>query len=76
MLLLRRVAIKRGEMFLFYLTWYSFGRYFIEGMRTDSLYGGALRAAQVVSIVTIVVAVIFFIVRRYVQKVDETYQDK
>lgn len=75
-LLLRRVAIKRGEMFLFYLTWYSFGRYFIEGMRTDSLYGGALRAAQVVSIVTIVVAIIFFVVRRYVQKVDETYQDK
>lgn len=75
-LLLRRVSIKRGEMFLFYLTWYSVGRYFIEGMRTDSLYGGALRAAQVVSIITIIVAIIFFVVRRYVQKVDETYQDK
>lgn len=76
LLLLRRVALKRGEMFLFYLTWYSFGRYFIEGMRTDSLYGGDLRAAQVVSIITIIIAVILFIVRRYVQKVDETYQDK
>lgn len=75
-LLLRRVALKRGEMFLFYLTWYSFGRYFIEEMRTDSLYGGALRAAQVVSIVTIVVAIIFFVIRRYVQKVDKNYQDK
>ena len=75
-LLLRRVSLKRGEMFLFYLTWYSVGRYFIEGMRTDSLYGGALRAAQVVSITTIVVAVIFFVIRRYVQKVDKTYQDK
>lgn len=75
-LLLRRVALKRGELFLFYLTWYSIGRYFIEGMRTDSLYGGVLRAAQVVSIVTIIVALIFFIIRRYVQKVDETYQDK
>lgn len=75
-LLLRRVSLKRGEMFLFYLTWYSVGRYFIEGMRTDSLYGGALRAAQVVSITTIIIAIIFFVVRRYVQKVDETYQDK
>lgn len=75
-LLLRRVSLKRGEMFLFYLTWYSFGRFFIEGMRTDSLYGGALRAAQVVSIMTIVIAVILFVVRRYIQKVPETYQDK
>lgn len=75
-LLLRRFALKRGEMFLFYLTWYSIGRYFIEGMRTDSLYGGALRAAQVVSIVTIVVAIVLFVVRRYVQKVNTTYQEK
>lgn len=75
-LLLRRVALKRGEMFLFYLTWYSFGRFFIEGMRTDSLYGGVLRAAQVVSVVTIIAAIILFIIRRFVLKVDETYQDK
>ncbi|AOV06894.1 prolipoprotein diacylglyceryl transferase [Sporosarcina ureilytica] len=75
-LLLRRVALKRGELFLFYLTWYSIGRYFIEGMRTDSLYGGVLRAAQVVSIVTIVVAVVLFIIRRYVTKVNKNYQDE
>lgn len=75
-LLLRRVSLKRGEMFLFYLTWYSIGRFFIEGMRTDSLYGGVLRAAQVVSVVTIIVAVILFIIRRYVMKIQETYQDK
>ncbi|WP_172372957.1 prolipoprotein diacylglyceryl transferase [Sporosarcina jiandibaonis] len=75
LLLLRRVSLKRGEMFLFYLTWYSFGRYFIEGMRTDSLMGGTLRTAQVVSVVTIIIAVTFFIIRRYVRKVDETYQD-
>ena len=75
LLLLRKVSVKRGEMFLFYLTWYSFGRYFIEGMRTDSLMGGTLRTAQVVSVVTIIIAVTFFIIRRYVRKVDETYQD-
>ncbi|MCZ2260013.1 prolipoprotein diacylglyceryl transferase [Sporosarcina sp. G11-34] len=75
-ILLRKVALKRGEMFLFYLTWYSFGRFFIEGMRTDSLYGGVLRAAQVVSVVTIVIAVLLFVTRRYVQKIKTTYQDK
>ncbi len=74
-LLLRKVSLKRGEMFLFYLTWYSIGRFFIEGMRTDSLYGGVLRAAQVVSIVTIIVAVSLFIYRRYIKKVDVNYQD-
>lgn len=75
-LLLRKVMLKRGEMFLFYLTWYSIGRYFIEGMRTDSLYGGDLRAAQIVSIITIIVAVSLFIYRRYIQKVNVHYQDK
>ena len=77
LLLLRKVSLKRGEMFLFYLVWYSAGRFFIEGMRTDSLYViGELRAAQLVSVITIIVAVIVFVVRRYVQKIKVTYQDK
>lgn len=77
LLLLRRVHLKRGEMFLFYLVWYSFGRFFIESMRTDSLYVvGELRAAQLISIVTIIVALTFFIVRRYVKKIDVNYQDE
>ncbi|WP_342514563.1 prolipoprotein diacylglyceryl transferase [Sporosarcina sp. FSL K6-1522] len=75
-LLLRKVNLKRGEMFLFYLVWYSIGRFFIEGMRTDSLYViGELRAAQLVSVTTIVIGIILFVVRRYVQKVNERYQD-
>jgi len=73
---LRKVRLKRGEMFLFYLIWYSAGRFFIEGMRTDSLYViGELRAAQLVSVLTIIVGIVVFIVRRYVQKVKLTYQD-
>ncbi|MEZ7171669.1 prolipoprotein diacylglyceryl transferase [Sporosarcina sp. OR05] len=75
-LLLRKVRLKRGEMFFFYLTWYSIGRYFIEGMRTDSLYGGDLRAAQIVSILAIVFAVAMFIYRRFIKKVNVHYQDK
>lgn len=75
-LLLRRVHLKRGEMFFFYLTWYSIGRFFIEGMRTDSLYGGDLRAAQIVSIIAIVFSVSLFIWRRFIKKVKVEYQDK
>jgi len=62
---------------LFYAAWYSIGRFFIEGMRTDSLYLiGELRTAQVVSIVTIVVAIIVFIYRRVKVKPVIHYQDK
>lgn len=39
----------RGAVFFAYLVWYSFGRFFIEGLRTDSLYIGPFRTAQVMS---------------------------
>ena len=77
LILLRKVNLRRGEMFLFYLTWYSVGRFFIEGMRTDSLYLiGDLRTAQVVSLVTIAVAIILFVYRRKMVKPVVHYQDK
>ncbi|MHC5319186.1 prolipoprotein diacylglyceryl transferase, partial [Listeria kieliensis] len=37
LLILRRTKIRRGDLFLSYVIWYSFGRFFVEGMRTDSL---------------------------------------
>ena len=37
-----------GQVLLMYLTWYGFGRMFIEGLRTDSLYIGVFRISQVV----------------------------
>lgn len=65
LLVARKFNWRRGEMFLFYLIWYSVGRFFIEGLRTDSLYLiGDLRSAQVVSIVAIIGAVIALIYRR------------
>ncbi|MBS4174045.1 prolipoprotein diacylglyceryl transferase [Bacillus sp. FJAT-49736] len=65
LLSLRRVNLRRGEIFLSYLIWYSIGRFFIEGMRTDSLMLTAdLRMAQMISIALIVVAMILWIYRR------------
>jgi prolipoprotein diacylglyceryl transferase len=44
-----------GEGFLLYGILYSIGRFFIEGLRTDSLMLGSLRMAQVISVVIIIV---------------------
>ncbi|SHH36220.1 prolipoprotein diacylglyceryl transferase [Virgibacillus chiguensis] len=65
LLLFRRFNPHRGELFLSYAIMYSVGRFFIEDMRTDSLYVfGELRQAQVISIVIIVVALALIIYRR------------
>lgn len=47
-----------GTVFFIYLALYSLGRFFIEGLRTDSLMIGNLRMAQVVSVVFILISVI------------------
>lgn len=44
-----------GTIFFSYLVWYSAGRFFIESIRTDSLYLGPLRAAQAASVVLFVI---------------------
>lgn len=46
--------LKVGTLFLTYLIFYSMGRFWIEGLRTDSLMLGPLRIAQVVSLVGII----------------------
>jgi len=52
----RKKAKVEGEVFLLYLILYSFIRFFVEGLRTDSLMLGNIRVAQLVSIVAIIVA--------------------
>jgi phosphatidylglycerol:prolipoprotein diacylglycerol transferase len=54
----RRLERAPGALFLAYLGLYSLGRFWVEGLRTDSLMLGPLRAAQVVSVAAIVVAAI------------------
>ena len=44
-----------GQVFLMYITWYGFGRMFIEGLRTDSLMVGSFRISQVVAFLCFVV---------------------
>ncbi len=44
-----------GQIFLMVFAWYGFGRMFIEGLRTDSLYVGPFRISQVVGAVCFLV---------------------
>lgn len=60
-----RKHLKLGETFFLYLTWYSFGRFFIEGLRTDSLMlTSNIRVAQLVSILLILISISLIVYRR------------
>ena len=56
----------KGLLVFSYFIWYGIGRFFVEGLRTDSLYLGNFRISQLVSIVLILIGIIgiIYIVRR------------
>ena len=49
---------EKGKQISFYLMWYGLGRFFIEGLRSDSLYIGALKVSQIVSITIFLIGLI------------------
>lgn len=51
-----------GEIALLYVSWYGLGRFFIEGLRTDSLHAGSLRISQIVAGASFAVGLILFII--------------
>lgn len=52
-----------GQLFLMYLFWYGLGRYWIEGLRTDSLLIGNtnLRFSQVVALITVAASLVLLV---------------
>ena len=59
------VNIRKHLKFFLYLTWYSIGRFFIEGLRTDSLMlTSNIRVAQLVSILLILISISLIVYRR------------
>jgi phosphatidylglycerol---prolipoprotein diacylglyceryl transferase len=54
----RRLERAPGALFLAYLGIYSLGRFWVEGLRTDSLMLGSLRVAQLVSVGAVIVAAV------------------
>lgn len=66
LLLLRKVNLKPGEIFFSYLIWYSIGRFFIEGLRTDSLMlTETMRVAQLMSLSVIGISLFLLFMRRW-----------
>ena len=59
----RGLRIFDGMSFLLYVAWYGFGRGFIEGLRTDSLYffGTGIRTSQLLGFASCAVAVILIL---------------
>ena len=53
-----------GQIFLLYIIWYGIGRFFIEGLRTDSLMLFNLRISQVVAAVSVIISGIIYALKR------------
>ena len=72
----REKFLLRGETTAAYLIWYGVGRFFIEGMRTDSLYIGPLRVSQILSAVLDVFGIALIVYQRnYRYPKPEYYTD-
>ena len=67
----RRVFV--GQTFLLYTSLYSLERFFVEGLRTDSLMLGSLRQAQVLSSLVIIVSLIaYYYFKKRSKEIDKT----
>lgn len=77
LIVLRRRSnfLKEGELALLYVIWYAFGRFFIEGMRTDSLMiGNIIRVSQILSGLLFIGAIGLLVFRR--KKMDLPFYDR
>ena len=54
----------RGQIICLYMILYSVERFFVEGLRTDSLMTGSLRQAQLISLALIAAGLILYVVLR------------
>ena len=73
LILLRKAKkIHTGQLTGMYLSWYGIERFFIEGLRTDSLMLGNIRIAQLVSLLFLLSGIILII---YSYKKNKKYID-
>ena len=70
---LRKITKRKiGIMTFTYFIWYGLGRFFIEGLRTDSLYIGIFRVSQLVSIFLVLTGIIGIVLSIRKGKKNET----
>ncbi len=60
----KKYKVKDGVLTGIYLVWYSLIRFFIEGMRTDSLMLGSIRVARLVSLLLFITGLFLIFYRR------------
>lgn len=63
-----------GEVFLMYIGWYGLGRFFIEMLRTDSLYLANIKISELVAGTCVLVSIILIIIFRSMVKRNENYK--
>ncbi|MCG7340079.1 prolipoprotein diacylglyceryl transferase [Staphylococcus sp. ACRSN] len=67
-----RKHMRVGDTLCLYLIWYSIGRFFVEGMRTDSLMlTEHIRVAQLMSVILIIIGISIMIIRRVKYKAPQ-----
>ena len=76
MLIIRRnKKLKLGTLTSFYLMWYSFGRFIIEGMRTDSLMIGGFKMAQIISVVAFIFGLVMLMIISRKSPFEDLYHE-
>lgn len=50
-----------GQIISLYMIWYGVVRFFIEGLRTDSLYIGVLRVSQIVAFLSVIAGIVLYV---------------
>ncbi len=65
--------LKLGQLTGAYLMWYSFGRFFIEGLRLDSLMFSEFKIAQIVSGILFIIGLIIIVERGRGSRFENLY---
>ncbi|MEG0994493.1 MAG: prolipoprotein diacylglyceryl transferase [Bacilli bacterium] len=68
--------LKIGQLSGLYLVWYSFGRFFIEFNRADSLMLGPIKIAVLVSVLLFIIGIIMIIYFSRGAKFDNLYNER
>ncbi|MBQ1272231.1 MAG: prolipoprotein diacylglyceryl transferase [Clostridia bacterium] len=74
----KKLKKHHGEAFFLYFTWYGLGRFFIEGLRTDSLYLGSIRISQLLAAIFFVAGIVLFVLSRkgFIVKLQDKIIDR
>ena len=66
----------KGQLFSMYLMWYGAGRFFLEGLRTDSLYlNKTIRVSQMIALLSVLGGLIlFFVFKRLSNRLPKTLE--